>query len=318
MDDLANPSSSDMPVEGVLREDLAHGDVVLGTIGPILGHLLAQHDHSLFSDEVVARVRGMVSHLARQLLNAELNGDDAEEGGPSAQESSLANALSANIHLLVHCHALAIEAQLARRMEARSGIDPVLSPLLQALIASEDAATASGAMAALAAQARFMQQQRRMELPLAELPADLFHFALTTWRGQAIDINPDQAAGAEQKLRSQYDEGASRLGLMVRLISGMGTGAHAALAISHAGVALFLSALAVASQQERDLAVISTNDSQMARLALGLRAAGLKPKEVEEQFLYLHPEVALPEGFEQLRADRASGLLALSGRRAAG
>ena len=62
--------------------------------------------------------------------------------------------------------------------------------------------------------------------------------------------------------------------------------------------------------------IISTNDRQLARLAVALRAAGLKPRDVEEQFLHLHPEIALPEGFEALRADRAAALLAGSARSA--
>lgn len=316
MDDTSLTPPTEMPVEAVLREDLAHGDIVLGTMGPILGHLLAQHDHSLFSDEVVARVRGMVSHLAQQLDSA--LGDEPETQNIAVAHNELVSALSANIHLLVHCHALAIEAQLASRLEARSGVDPVLTPLLQALIASDEPATAGTAMTALAAQARFVQQQRRMELPLTELPADLFHFTLTTWRSQIDDAGQEAAAAAEQALRGSFDEGASRIGLLLRLASGMGPGVKAALTISHAGVAMFLTALAVASRQERDLVAISTNESQLARLALGMRAAGLKASEVEEQFLFLHPDIALPPGFDLLRSDRAAGLLAQSGRRVAG
>lgn len=317
MDDMPATPPTEMPVEAVLREDLAHGDVALGTIGPILGHLIAQHDHSLFSDEVVARVRGMISHIAGQLISAAA--DETVDGQDDAADAApLAGMLAGNIHLLVHCHALAVEAQLISRIETRSGIDPVLSPLVQALIASDDPATASLAMAALAAQARFVQHQRRMELPLFELPADLFHFALMTWRSQAEGGDPDRTAAAEQHLRSTYDEGASRIGLFLRLASGMGQGIKAALALGHAGVGMFLTALGVSSRQERDLVAISTNESQLARLALSLRSAGLKASEVEEQFLYLHPEIALPEGFDQLRADRAANLLAQSGRRAAG
>jgi hypothetical protein len=93
----------------------------------------------------------------------------------------------------------------------------------------------------------------------------------------------------------------------------MGGGALAALSISHAGVAIFASALSIASGQSRDMAVLSTNEAQLARLALALRAAGLKPAAVEEQFLSLHPEVALPEGFEQLGSDRAAAMLAAGG-----
>jgi hypothetical protein len=56
--------------------------------------------------------------------------------------------------------------------------------------------------------------------------------------------------------------------------------------------------------------VLSFADRQFARLALALRAAGLKQQAVEEQFLYLHPEISLPDGFDRLRADRAAALLA--------
>lgn len=321
MDHNRQPPADAMPVEAVLREDLAHGDIVLGTIGPILGHLLAQHDNSLFSDEIVARVRGMVADVARQVLRAPGDpGQSAQQEPDTAAEAQLTAELSGNIHFLVHCHAQALEYQLAKRLEQRSGIDPVLSPLMQALIASDDQATASAAMTLLAAQARFMQQQRRMELPINELPADLYHFVLTSWRTMAGHEQGDtpEAADAEQRLRITYDEGNSRAGLLSRIVSSLGAGISAALSVSHAGVALFASALAAASRQDRDLTVIATNDSQLARLALALRAAGLNPKEVEEQFLYLHPEVALPEGFEFLRGDRAAGLLAASGRRVAG
>ncbi|MFN4114484.1 MAG: hypothetical protein ACK4GD_11130 [Sphingomonadaceae bacterium] len=318
MSDAPPTPAEEMPVEAVLREELARGDIVLGTIGPILGHLLAQADHSLFNDEVVARIRGMTRHVARQLLAAGQDAAGESEQVDPAAEARLAGVLAGNVHFLIHCHALALEAQLARQIEQRSGIDPVLSPLMQALIASDDAATASTAMAALAAQARFMQYQRRMELPLAELPGDLFHQAMTAWRADPVAGGAEQTAAAEQKLRAAYDEGGSRLGLLSRLVSGLGNGVTAALSVSHAGSALFLSGLAVAARQERDLTAIATNDSQLARLALALRAAGLKPKEVEEQFLYLHPDVALPEGFEFMRADRAAGLLSASGRRVAG
>ena len=58
--------------------------------------------------------------------------------------------------------------------------------------------------------------------------------------------------------------------------------------------------------------MLSFADRQFARLALGLRAAGLKQQAVEEHFLYLHPQVALPDGFDTLRPDRAAALLASS------
>lgn len=307
-------------VEDVLRDDLAQGDALIGTLGPILRHLLANDDHSLFSDEIVARVRGMIEHISAQLLHAQADAIGLEDRQSLIAErrDAFADSFFGHSALLGHCHALALEWQLTERLQARNDVDPVLSPLLQALIASNDADTGGLAMTTLAAQARFVQAQRRMELPLAELPGDLFHAALITLRAQASEAEDQAAAAAEATLRAKFDEGNSRLGLLARLVTGMGNGAIAALAIEHAGVAIFLTALAIGSAQDRDLAVLSTNDRQLARLALALRAAGLKPQAVEEQFLYLHPETSLPDGFEELRADRAAALLSASAPTAAG
>jgi hypothetical protein len=315
MNETVMSESPELSVEDVLRDELEHGDIVLGTIGPVLGHLLANHDHSLFSDEIVTRVRGMVGNLASQMQQAQAElgeGGDVSSSG-DADGEGLTAALLTESALVTHCHALAIEWQVTARLEGRNALDPVLSPLLQSLIASDDAPTAAAAMAALAAQARFAQRQRRMELPLGELPADVFHRCLALWS----ERSGGDVGAAEARLRETYDEGASRLGLLSRLVHGMGAGALAALSVSHAGAAIFLTALAAASHQRRDLMVIATNDRQLARFALSMRAAGLKPKAIEEQFVYFHPDVALPEGFETLRADRALSLLSASKRTSA-
>lgn len=298
------------PVEMILREELAHGDAVLGTIVPILGHLVANLDHSLFGDETVARVKAMVHHLSRQLVDAvAAQTDEGKAIDHDREVHNLATTLASHAPTLTHCHALTIEFQLAEKLVARNGIDPVLSPLMQALIASEDPNVAGIAMSALAAQARFLQNLRRMELPLSELPGDLFHNAIIGWRGHFKSLADEAAAQAEGGLRQSYDESASRLGLLARLVNGMGAGAQAALSLSHAGVALFLTALAHGANQERELAAVSTNETQLARFALALRSAGLRPAAIEEQFLYLHPEISMPEGFETLRQQQASALL---------
>ena len=154
-----------------------------------------------------------------------------------------------------------------------------------------------------------------MKLPLCELPGDMLHGSLLAMR-TVLGGSPEAdglAARAETVIRGRYDESCSRLGLTARLVTGMGGGAIAALSVTHAGPAIFFSALALASGQDRDLAVLSTNDRQHARFALSLRAAGLKPQAVAEQFLALHPEVTLPSDFEQLGADRAAAILAVSG-----
>lgn len=320
MSDAANIPNATIPVEGVLRDELAHGDAMLGTIAPILGHLVTNSGNALFSDQVVAHIRGTAESMAAQLLGAQATAADSEDplAFVSDRKPDLASDLLADSNFLSHCHALTVEAQLAARLEQRNAIDLVLSPLLQALISSDDPDTASSAMGALAAQARFVQQQKRMELSINDLPGDLFHSVLLIWRNFAA-ADPDQiVAQAEMQLRSVYDESASRVGLLSRLVSGMGNGSLAALSLSHAGVAIFLTALARNSGQDRDITTMSTNDRQLGRLALALRASGLKPRQVEEQFVHIHPEVALPEGFDMLRIDKAAEILAESAGRMTG
>ncbi len=311
----AGPMAEDS-IEFSLREGLAHGDAMLGTIVPILRHLLTSDEHSLFSDEIIAKVRGMIADIARQLLDAIVaaSGEADRREADAGALDVLAEQLGSSPALLSHVHALAMEGQLTERLQGRLAVDPVLSPLLQALIASSDPATASAAMNLLASQARFMQMQRRMQLPLTELPGDLLHGVLMTMRTiVGSDASKEEsAARAETMIRTKYDESRSRAGLLSRLVIGMGGGAIAALSLSHAGAAIFLSALALASGQNRDLAVQATGEGQAARLALALRVAGLKPQAVNEQFSQLHGEITLPEGFEHLGADRAAALLAVS------
>lgn len=321
MSDLSapiQPASTDSarPTESEMRDELAHADAMAGTIAPILRHLLANSEHSLFSDEILASMRGMLGDVARQLLDAAQDGSEGLEPGQhsSAAVQELVDVFAVQQGFLAHAHGLALEWQLTQRLQARLALDPVLSPLLQALIASAEPPVAASAMALLAAQARFAQNQRRMHLPLTELPGDLLHAALVAMRGTAGE-DPEtieRIVAAEQKIRTNYNESRTRLGLISRLVAGMGGGAMAALSVTHGGVAIFLSALALGSGQDRDLAVLSTNESQGARLALALAAAGLKPQAIEEQFAAIHPDVTLPSGFERLSADRAAALLARS------
>jgi len=316
MNDSAAQLATGEAVETVMRDELAHGDAMIGTIAPILRHLLANDEHSVFSDEIIARVRGMMSDLAAQLLDEQAlaaGQSDSREHDPELV-AALISAFVGHPGFLAHVHALALEWQLTERLQARLALDPVLSPLLQALVASPEAPTAAAAIALLAAQARFAQAQRRMQLPLTELPGDLIHAALLALRGHAGDSDESQAAAAaaEAAIRGRFDESRNRLGLMTRLVAGMGGGASAALSVTHAGAGLFLTALALASGQDRDMAVLATNEGQLARLALALRASGLKHGAIEEQFAALHPDVSLPEGFDQLGSDRAASMLARS------
>jgi hypothetical protein len=281
---------------------------VLGTVAPVLRHLLASDDSGLFGDVVIARVRGMTRDVACQLLG--------HAGGASESEAEIAalvTALSEGPAFLGHVHALVLEWQLTELLRARLALDPVLSPLLQALIGSSEQTTAGLAMKFLAAQARFGQAQRRMRLPLAELPGDLLHGALLAMRHVAgTESAADaRAAAAETAIRAAYDESRSRLALISRLVSGMGPAAVAALSVQHAGAAIFLSTLALASGQERDLTILATSETQRTRLALALRAAGLKPAQIEEQLLAIDPDAVVPEGLDRMSADRAAALLAI-------
>lgn len=313
MSETAAQLDPPVSVDAFLREGLAHGDAMIGTIAPILRHLLANDEHSVFGDEIIASVRGMLADVARQLLDACHAGGEGADHDP-ALIAALSESFVAHPGFLAHVHALTLEWQLTTRLQARLSLDPVISPLLQALIASPEPAVAAMAMALLASQARFAQTQRRMELPLGELPGDLLHAALLAVRGLAEETPElaEKMENADKQIRAGFDEGRSRLGLLSRLVTGMGGGATAALSVTHAGVGMFLTALALASRQDRDMTVLSTNEGQIARLVLGLRASGLKPAAIEEQFLALHPDVPLPRGFETLGIDQAAALLSVS------
>ncbi|HEY8603175.1 hypothetical protein [Tsuneonella suprasediminis] len=303
-----------IPVESILRQELAVEDALLGSIEPILGYLLTNHDQALFSDEIVSRVRGMSVDLAQQMLSvlAEVMDSSEMHAFPDEAIGTLSEALIGDRDIACHCHALAVEAQLTSRLERQHGIDPVLSPLLQALIASDDAQVASLAMSALTAHARFIQRQRRMELVLSDLPADPFHRAVEKFSQFAESVSAEPAAIAVGRLRQNYDERVCRPALLERLVNETGNGVRAALFVSHAGVAIFLSALASIAKQPRDTVILSTNEQQSARLTLALLAAGLKHTQVEQQLMYFNPEITLPEDFSMLGADRAASLLAES------
>ncbi|MBW8783498.1 MAG: hypothetical protein JF593_02475 [Novosphingobium sp.] len=316
MDKRAARPATVEPVEAALRAELAHADLRAASVAPVLRHLLAGDDQVLFADEIVARVRGMLDDLVRQLLQAiAAPFDDDRSQADQELASRLNQALADSPALLAHLHSLALEWQVTERLQFRLALDPVLTPLVEALIGSAEPETAALAMRLLASQARFAQAQRRMQLPLAELPGDLLHGALVAFGAM---VGGDTAIGerigqAERAIRGGYDEGRTRLGLISRLIAGMGGGALAALRLDHAGVAIFASALAFGAHQERDTAVLALHESQIARLALALRAAGLKPGSIEEQLIALHPDIVHPTGLDRIGPERAAALLALAG-----
>lgn len=305
-------------IENVLRDELAQGDLAIATARPILRHLLTNDDEALFSDEVIVRIRGMMRDIARQLLEAQAEAAGFADRRALADERAdeLAGLLFEDAPFLAHAHALALEGQLLERLRARSGVDPVLTPLVQELAAGANAAVASLAITVLAAQARFLQHHRRLEMPLRDLPGDLFHRALTLLRDHPGE-HGEAAATAERRLRSEYEEGSIRVALLARLVMNLDGRAERALAIDHAGLSIFATALALASHQERDVVLVSLAGRQFARLALALRAADLSDDAVAAQLLYVHPDVTLPDGFGLLRADTAAALLAAASPEAA-
>jgi hypothetical protein len=276
----------------------------------VLRHFLNSGADALVSDVILAKVRGMIADCAAQLLAVAAGRDPAMRGAGAEQPAaldSLAGQLTDNEALLAHCHALAAESLIAERLQQRLALDPVLSPLLQELIASEDPEIASLAMSALAAQSRFVQSQRRMELPLGELPPELFHALFA----QGLPSGRDSDTMA--RVQSGYDEASTRLGLFVRLVAAMRRGAVAALAIEHAGLALFVSTLATVARVPRQTAVLGCHEGQSARLALLLRSAGLSTTETERQLLLIAPAAHLPRGLADLSAERADALARHSG-----
>lgn len=301
--------AADQGVEAILRDDLAREVRALSAVVPVLRHLLGSEAQALVSDAMLAKVRGMIVDIAAQLLAAQAGRDPGTRaaGTDPAMLDRLADALMADEALLAFCHALAAESLIAERLQQRHNVDPVLSPLLQELIASDDPAVAALAMSTLAAQSRFMQGQRRMELPLGELPAELFHALLARMQASAGE------SSCLADVQAAYDEATSRLGLLARLIAGMRRGALAALTLDHAGIALFAGALASMTRIPRTAAVLACHEGQGMRLALLLRAAGLSSPAIERQLLLVEPAGRLPRAFADLSAERAAALLATGG-----
>ncbi len=310
MGDMSIDRTDTTSVEAILRDELARGNRALSGVAPVISHMLASSGHALVSDAIVARLRGMLMDLACQLIAASMSKADGQTGDiDEAVIDQVADHLAGDSDVLGHLYALAMEGHLTERLEQRSSVDPVLSPLLQELIASDQAAIAELAMTTLAAQSRFTQSQRRMELPLGELPSDLFVAVVKRFKKAAHADDRDRVSQAMKDLKNQYDEGTGRLGLLARLVSSMRGGAVAALELDHAGLALFVSGISALTRQPRDLAVLACHERQAARLALSLRAGGLNPEAIERQFLLIEPSEMLPSGIAAMSPERARDLL---------
>lgn len=309
-------AEQDWPEGVALRDALSRGDTMLARSGPILSHLLSDADRSLFTDEIVARIRGMLTDLAKRLLRvqADATGSRARDEFVAQQLGGLTQALVASPALVSHCHALAIEWLAIARLEETASLDPVLSPMLQDLIGHDDPAIASTAMATIAAQTRFTRAQRRLELPLAELTGDLFHDLLLSWREYNHAELSSALERAEVRLREGYDEAGGRTALLSRMVSALGKDAQDALFLDRAGIPLFVTALSARTGQSRDLAAFALNEGQSARLALGLRAAGMKVPDVERQLLRIHPDSIPPAELDQIGTREAAQMIGQSGK----
>lgn len=299
--------------DSALLQALGGENRALSEAGPVLRYLVRADDSSLLNDEVVARVRGMLTHLARQLAET-LTDERADDQIFDALVQSLVAAFFDSPVLLNHAHGLALEWQLAERMQGRFDLDPILPPLLQARISADDPVVSDTAREMLAAQARFGQNMRRMELPLHELPGDLFHLAVRITRALAEESANTSAKGAsaEARLRQNYEERDTRLGLIERVLIALREDAGQALVMERAGVAIFLTALAIGSGQSRDAAVFAMAAAQPLRLALSLTVCGLSPEARAAQVLAVHPDAILPEGVTSLHPEQAAHLLAQS------
>lgn len=283
-----------------LRAELARGDAAIADARPVLHGLLARGTDPWLSEELVARVRGMITDLAGQLL-LPVDGSSGETGPAEdfiRRQSDLAAELFEDQVVLAHVQSLALEARLIERLQARNGIDAVLPPLVQELVANSDDETAGLAMAVLAAQARFVQRCQRMQLSLQDLPGELLHKTL-------LRLNAHGGA------TGVMEEVEGRLALIERMVAGLDDAA-AALDIEHAGVAVFATALAFATGQERDLVVMALTGGQVTRLALALGAAGLDRRSIERQLQHLDPALSPPVGIELIESDEARALLAAS------
>jgi len=302
IDRVVHPAEGEN-LETALRHELAQADAMAEAARPVLRQLVAAGSSQPLADEVIARIRGMLDGVVRTLL------DTFSEPGATDAEP-LARALIDCPALLSHLHALAVEWRIAEQLQVRLALDPVVPPLLEELVSRDDTTLRNPAAKFLGAQARWCHLQRHMRVSLVDLPGELFENVLRIAHTQlARPGGAEAAAKNEAELRKRHDETDRRLELARQLVSGLEGGVQSALSISQAGVTLFLTALAMGSGLDRQAAVLSTDEAQLARLALALRSAGLEAAEIQRQLLALHPETVLPSGLGSLDSSLATTLL---------
>ncbi len=300
---------------------LARCDEALGSATPVLRHLVSNSESSLFHEEVLARVRGMLDHLGTQMLRRYLDaaGRRPDERIPLDRLDALVVALANDQALLSHLHSLAIEWRTTQRFTERRSAEMVLTPLIQELVGADERETAQLAMALLTAQARFAQHARRLQVELKELPGDLLNVCLKTMR-KVMDNRAQTRRDVQlaiRQMQEEYDEASTRLGL-ANLIVSSGKIRDAALDPEHAGIPLFATALAQACGLRRDIVVLGIAEGQAPRLGLMLRAAALDQRRVERTVLLVHPEARLPAGLAAIDRHTAADLLSRGSAAGAG
>lgn len=269
--------------ETALRRELARGDAAAASALPVLRHLIAAEENALLSEEVMTRVRAMLADVASQVLDALIGDADRRAHAPEEIGVLTAEFLH-DADLLGHVHTLALEWHLTERLRERFVLDPVVSPLVRgALLAGSTAARDF-----VNAQARWIQVQQSMSLPLQELPEPVLDAVLDIVR-RLVGAEPSLASRGremEAAVRQRHGAAAGRLDAAVRFAADdLG---DAALHVGEAGVALFLTVLALRSGIAREAALLGTQPGQQARLTLALAAAGASPATMSRQLAVFH------------------------------
>ncbi len=278
-----------------LRNALAHERVVTRGALQALPNLLGGGE-GLLGQDVVARVAGMTGSLAHRLTGQLSDKPDPE------RERAIAARLAREPDVLAYLQALALEFRVGQRLFRDHALDPVASPTLSEFVGSGEPALSSIVAAVLAAQARFCGYMAAMELPIGELPAELFHAAIACAQSESERPFPADA-------RKSYVEADGRLSLLDQLATALlGQDGHPP-DLRRDGLALFLSRIAMKSGHDRADLVLSLSSRDSLAFALVLLAADLQPTEAARQFALICPEARLPGGLWETTAAKARSLL---------